>query len=371
MRGWAAAARCTIASPYHVAVPAPAAPTRLLTGSLVVLGAATLFGMLGPLSRFAYDAGLSPTAFVAWRAIVGLATLGLVIAWRVRTGRGRLLSFRGLPGRARAALLVAATAGFTLNLAMFVAFDRVTVALALLGFYTYPAMVALVGILGGRERLDRARGLALALALGGMAAVVASQLDPAAGIRLDAIGIGLALAAALSQTVYVSVSRDGYRQVPTEQAIFLVLLVTTIGAATLALLVDGPASLLRPLTDPGVLPLLLFTGTFAAAIPSLGFLSGIRAIGGLRAGILMLWEPVVGVALAAILLDEAVVPIQLLGAAGILAAAVILQRTAAAEHREDGRPGDGGSGAGRAGADRPDDPRAADGEDTIVLPAGS
>ena len=78
-----------------------------------------------------------------------------------------------------------------------------------------------------------------------------------------------------------------------------------------------------------VLPLLLFTGIFAAAIPSLGFLTGIRAIGGTRAGILMLFEPVVGVALAAWLLGEALAPIQIVGAAAILAAALLLQRAAA------------------------------------------
>jgi drug/metabolite transporter (DMT)-like permease len=72
---------------------------------------------------------------------------------------------------------------------------------------------------------------------------------------------------------------------------------------------------------------MLFTGIFAAAIPSLGFLSGIRRIGGLRAGILMLFEPVVGVALAAWLLGETLVPIQVVGAIAILAAAVILQRS--------------------------------------------
>ena len=41
----------------------------------------------------------------------------------------------------------------------------------------------------------------------------------------------------------------------------------------------------------------------------------------------MLFEPVVGVALAAVLLGEQLQPIQLLGGAAILAAAVILQRT--------------------------------------------
>ena len=47
----------------------------------------------------------------------------------------------------------------------------------------------------------------------------------------------------------------------------------------------------------------------------------------------MLFEPVVGVALAAWLLGEALAPIQLVGAAAILAAAVLLQRSASAPAR--------------------------------------
>jgi drug/metabolite transporter (DMT)-like permease len=77
--------------------------------------------------------------------------------------------------------------------------------------------------------------------------------------------------------------------------------------------------------------MLLFTGLFAAAIPSIMFLTGIRLVGGTRAGILMLFEPVVGVALAALLLDEHLAPIQVLGGIAILAAALILQRSAAGE----------------------------------------
>lgn len=301
-----------------------------LTGFGIVLGSAALFGMLGPLSRFAYAAGMEPAAFVAWRAIVGFAALALVIGWRARTGASRIVRLRDLSARTRTTLLVAALMGFSLNLGMFMAFDRITVALALLGFYTYPAMVAAVNVALGREPLDRPRIAALALALVGMIAVVASQVDPVAGLRLDAIGIGLALGAALSQTVYVVVSRDGYRDVPTEQAIAVVLFVTIIGASLLAIIGGSPASLAWPLVEPDVLPLLLFTGIFAAAIPSLGFLAGIRAIGGLRAGILMLFEPVVGVALAAWLLGEALVPIQAAGAIAILGAAVILQRASRA-----------------------------------------
>jgi DME family drug/metabolite transporter len=82
------------------------------------------------------------------------------------------------------------------------------------------------------------------------------------------------------------------------------------------------------LASPSVLPLLAFTGIAAAAIPSLGFLTGIRLIGGTRAGILMLFEPVVGVALAAWLLAEGLEWVQVVGAVAILGAALLLQRSA-------------------------------------------
>jgi DME family drug/metabolite transporter len=291
-----------------------------------VVVAAALFGTLGPVSRFAYDAGLDPASFVAWRALIGLAGVVLFVAWRVRGGHADLVRSHHLSTRARATLGLAAVMGFTLNLCMFIAFDRVTVALALLGFYTYPAMVAIANVALGRERLDRTRAAAMGLALLGMIAVVASQLDPSAGVRVDALGLGLALGAAVSQTVFVLISRDGYRDVPTEQAMAVVLAVTLVGSIGVATVSGTVGTFTFPLETPSVLPLLLFTGVFTAAIPSLGFLAGIRSIGGTRAGILMLFEPVVGVALAAWLLGEDLVPIQLVGAAAILAAAVLLQR---------------------------------------------
>jgi drug/metabolite transporter (DMT)-like permease len=103
----------------------------------------------------------------------------------------------------------------------------------------------------------------------------------------------------------------------------------------MAVLGGAPESLGWPLVEPSVVPLLLFTGVFAAAIPSLGFLRGIRMIGGLRAGILMLFEPVVGVALAAWLLDERLGPVQVGGATAILVAAVLLQRASRAVDPDD------------------------------------
>ena len=59
----------------HASAPLP------LMGFVVVLGSAALFGTLGPLARFAYDAGVDPAAWVAWRGGIGLLALLAFIAW--------------------------------------------------------------------------------------------------------------------------------------------------------------------------------------------------------------------------------------------------------------------------------------------------
>ena len=306
---------------------------RPIVGVVIVLIAASLFGTLGPLSRFAYDAGMEPVAFVGWRGVIGLLATAAFVWWRIARRDGRLVRLRDLDQQARISLGIAAFMGFTLNLCMFIAFDRITVALALLGFYTYPVMVAIGNVALGREPLDRPRVVALGLAVAGMLAVVASQLDPASGIAFDWIGVALALAAAGSQAVFVIISRSGYRAVPADQATTVVLGVTVACCIALAIATGAASTLTRPIESPSVLPLLLFTGLFAAAIPSMLFLTGIRLVGGTTAGILMLFEPVVGVVLAAWLLSEGLAPIQVAGGLAILIAALILQRAAPATGR--------------------------------------
>jgi drug/metabolite transporter (DMT)-like permease len=303
-------------------------PRARWLGALLVIAAAALFGSLGVASRWAYDAGVQPFAFVAWRAGVGALGIGLVIA-ATRGPRSAWTNLAGSGGRGRAALGLAVLLGSGVNLSMFLAFDRTTIALALLGFYTYPAMVAAASGLLGRERLDFARVAALALALAGMIAVVLGGLGSTEAVRIDALGIALGLAAAGFQATFVLTSR-GFATVRADAAMGTILAGSAVVAAVVSVATAGPAAMLQPLGQPNVVVLLVAVGLFAAALPSVLFLTGIRWIGGVRTGILMLVEPVVGVALAAALLAEDLQPLQLAGGTTILLAALIAQRDARA-----------------------------------------
>jgi drug/metabolite transporter (DMT)-like permease len=146
---------------------------------------------------------------------------------------------------------------------------------------------------------------------------------------LDLLGVLLAIGSAVSQTVFVLVARRGYQQVPTEQAMGVILTVSTVIALLIAILGGVLNTVWLPLSSSNLLVLVVVGGLFGAGIPSFLFLAGIRWIGGVKAGILMLVQAPVGVALAAIFLDESIGPIQIVGGLAILAAAVIIQRSAA------------------------------------------
>jgi drug/metabolite transporter (DMT)-like permease len=226
-----------------------------------------------------------------------------------------------------AGLAVIAAAGLGVNIATFVAFDLTTVALVLLAFYTYPALVAVVAVALGHERLDGTRVVALLLALGGMVLVVAGAPDPArGGAAFNPVGVMLGFLAAVFQTLFVTVSRGRLVAVPAVQVMGWVLLAMTAACIPLASLLGN--SLDVPLHGGRALGLVALAGIAGAGLPSVLLLAGIRAIGGTRAGILMLIEPLVGVTLAAVLLHEALLPIQVAGGGAILAAALLLQRGA-------------------------------------------
>jgi drug/metabolite transporter (DMT)-like permease len=301
-----------------------------LIGTLAAVVAASLFGTLGPLARFGADAGVGGVAFTAWRAALGVAFLGVLIASRGAAGPS-LAAVRGLSRRGRASLAIASLMGVTLNVSIFSAFGMVPIALALMLFYLYPAGVVVIDLVLGREQMSAVRLLALLLSFGGVVLVLAAGMENGSGAPLSIPGIVLGLAAAASQVVFMTVSRGGYSSVPADAATLVILSTSVVGASLIAVVAGQGQDLLAPFMDAGAWPVIGVAGVVAAGVSSLLFLTAIRTIGGTRTGILMLLEPVVGVLLAALLLGEALLPLQVLGGVLVLAGALVLQVRSAPE----------------------------------------
>jgi DME family drug/metabolite transporter len=278
--------------------------TEYARGVLYATGAGIALGTLGPVSNLAYGAGMSSPTFAALRAGVGAIALGAVLV----AGRGEWISLRSLSTRERSLLALTATVQALLSLCVFAAYGSMAVALVLAVYFCYPLLVATASVALGRERLTRTRIAALAISVVGLGTVV--------------------LGGATSGLV---ASRSGFTRVASPQATAIIL----TGAAVLMSVVAIPAELLSAhpgawLGSPLAWVSILVAGILGAAVAKVWMLRGVRRVGGTRAAVLMLVEPLTGVLLAAVVLGQALSPVQVAGGVMILGGALLAQRPASA-----------------------------------------
>ena len=292
-------------------------------GAGLVVLAAVCFATLGPVSRFAFAEGVDELTLVTWRAVIGglfVAGTALVLS---RLGQVVTRPLRDIPRRHRLTNVAAGLINAALNLAVLMAISRISIALTLLIFYTYPAMVALVATAFFGERLDALRWVALGVSLFGLALVVIGAGDVG---QLDLVGVGLAFFGALCQVVYALSAQRGFPSVPAPQAGGITFAVAALAYVVFAGVTGQLGVMGSPLVSSAALLPVIFAGVVGAGIPTMAWIMGIRILGAPRAAIISTLEPVVGVALAALVLAEIPTPLQVLGGACIIGAAIVVQR---------------------------------------------
>ena len=283
------------------------------SGTVICIASATAFGAMGVLGKLAYDDGATVGTLLATRfALAALLFWALMIASGA-TGELRALTRRDvLTALALGAVGYAAQAG-----AYFTALARMDAGLLSLVLYTFPAIVAVAGVLLGRDRIDARRLAALVLASAGLVLVLAS----AGTGDLDPLGTALGLGAAVVYSVYILVTDSiAGRMRP---RVFSTLVCSgaavtlTAGSALLGQLRPGELTV----AGWGWLACIALISTVAAV--SLLF-AGIARVGPTVASILSTVEPVVTVLLAFLVFREVLGPAQMLGGGLVLASVLVL-----------------------------------------------
>ena len=277
------------------------------------LASGAAFGAMAIFGKLSYEEGATVGTLLALRFVMAAAVFWLLVA-----ASGAARAVRGLRRRDLGTGLALGACGYALQAGFyFVALERIDASLLSLVLYTFPAIVAVAAVLIGRERMTGRRLAALTLSFGGLALVVAG----AGAGALDAAGVALGMAAAVTYSTYILVSD---RVVGRLDPRLLSAIVCSGAAVTLT---AGSALLgqLRPgeLTAAGWgwLACLALISTVAAV--SL-FFAGLKRVGPTAASILATVEPLVTVVLAFLVFGEALGAVQLLGGALVLAAVPVL-----------------------------------------------
>lgn len=289
-----------------------------------MVAAAVGFGTLGLSARRMGELGVSALPYVTIRSLIAGLAVAAAVGALVWTGRGGIPKTSSVPSRERAALLAAAGCGVGLNLALFAALERSAVAPVLITFYAYPALVALGAVRFYGEPIDRRRGAALMLASAGLLAVVLAP-GTGSGLPIESVGLGLAAFAAVLQATFALIVGRGFSSIPSLTSSAFLLLSAGFVFLGLAIIAGQSAAVSAPLAQPATWFWIFMAAIVGAALPTTALVTGIRRIGPARAAILMMMEPVVGVALASLFLGERPSGLQLAGAAAVVVSGILLQ----------------------------------------------
>lgn len=282
------------------------------TGALLVLGAAAGFGTLGIFGRVAVAidlrlATLLPARFVL--ATLAVACLALVRGWAFPRSRRDWVTTLAL-----GAVYTAMTVSF------FESLHFLTAGVATIVLYTYPTfVVALSATLLGEVVTTRTL-LALGLATSGVALVVGTG-----STGVHPIGVGLALASAAAYAVYTTGSRSLSPSIA-PRALMIGILVGATASMLVFGLVDGGIGLPSGRDEWGVV---LGLAVVSTVIPHLLFYEGVSRLEASRVGVVSTAEPVVTVALGAVLLAEPVTPVVVAGGVLVVGGVLIVQSSEA------------------------------------------
>ena len=199
------------------------------------------------MARAAYQHSLDPAGFGFWRASAGAMVLGGCLATRLRSGA--LAEIRRMRRAAVIRLALAAVARLGLNLALFEAFARLPVAVAVAVFGCYPLFVAAWEAASGQRAAGAVRLGMAAVAIIGLVLLIRpdrSVAAPAAGLLLAL----LALLAAVLHAAYILPGCGGWTEVGDSAAAFLIAVTAAAVLGTLTA-VTRPATALAPVADPG------------------------------------------------------------------------------------------------------------------------
>ena len=268
---------------------------------------AILWGSAFPVTRVLLR-DLPPVGAAAWRTLIAVTAIGLLLALRgelrqLRPARGYRLRLGVLAVLGGALFLIA------MNLAIFLTGASITSFVT----GTYPLLAVLgAGLLLG-EPLGRRVLLALAIAAGGLV-----LLARPGGAHVELLGVVVALGAAVSFALYLSLARlwRSAERLPTLTVAFYLLLSSALVTTLIQAFID-PSGLRLDLSAAGWAAL-IWLAIPASALPHVLVITTLRRLPAGRAAPFLMLMPISGTLISTVLLGEHLDPLQLVGAGLIL-----------------------------------------------------
>ena len=285
------------------AIDATARP-RMWIGVVVALSAAACFSLANTAASIAEGGGSSPLTISAIRFLVPAAAL---LIWLSLSGVSLAMPWRGA--------LISAALGIVSALytwALLRSFGLIPFALAILIFYLFPLMAAVIVAALGFEKFSWRTGAAIIVALVGLALALKVQdsgLEPAGLLLAVLSALGLAIVVVVSSRVFGSGDARPTTMYMAGSASVLMFIICAV---------TGDFAL--PQSGAAWLGFLASSAIYAFAM--IAFYIAVSMVGPVLASILSYADAVISACLGVVVLHQALTPVQIVGIALVIVALV-------------------------------------------------
>ena len=278
-------------------------PERL--GALYAASSGLCYGLVGYFGIRIIDAGSSVSSMLFWRFFVATVFMGLLLIPQYK----QVLQ-SGMQGL-KAFLYGMLFYGSSTTI-YFIASQYIGTGLAMVIFFTFPAMVMLINVLAYKATIGKIYYLAFAMIAVGLAFLVNPE-----SISFDLYGIALGVLCAFLYAIYIAATKK--ITLPPMVSTLLVSAGCMMSGLVFALY---DSSFTVPV-DYASWCNILCMGLICTAIPILLMLQGFKYISSEKASMLSVLEPVFVVIFGIVLLGEAVCGKEFIGIAAVLSGALL------------------------------------------------
>lgn len=263
------------------------------------------FGLIGYFGMSAIHANLSVFTMLFWRFIVASLFIFIMLIPQIKTLAHNPLElgkvfFHGAAFYSTSAIFY------------FLASYHIGSGLAMVIFFTYPAIVMFINIIVYKVRLSKIYLLALIVIAAGMLLLMNGNYG-----TFNARGIEYSILASMTYALYIVVSKNSpVAPLPSTLLLSMGCIFTCLIAAIIDKTLSFPLSM-------SVWSNIVGIGIICTALPIVFLLKGLKNISSTQASILSVFEPIFVVIFGIILLDEKINVYQAIGVVTLLTGALI------------------------------------------------
>lgn len=283
-------------------------------GIWITLLAAACFGAASPIAKGVYQYDITVSCVLTWRFF-----MASILLWAYLLLFRRDLNFRLKKDQLITLAVVGGAAHFLTTQCYFSALKYVPISIQIMFFYTYPFMVNGLSVLLFGEKMNRGQLVSLAAAFIGILMTV--SLDD---MLLNGIGILFSIGAAVCQTAYILLL--GRRNVAEVDSLVIGAYSSVFAFLSFLIFSLAKGELRADLALPcwaGIAGMAVFT----TAVGAVALALGIKLIGGAKAAIISVFEPIEAILLGVLLFHERLTLRGTVGIALVMGAIVLVNYT--------------------------------------------